>query len=175
MNARSPYNRPVSRWSRTLAGLLSALIMLETTELAWEMLRGGTLPWPFFQTLMFMTIAGLALALCGSVALTGRPPRFWTRIEVHSAARNDPGAPFWRRSWQRRSRRLQRAGLVVLGSAAVGYAILTTVGASARSHASRKLQLLVLVWCLALGVVGAVIAWWREAGAPTRGQPDSPP
>jgi hypothetical protein len=92
--------------------------------------------------------------------LTGHPPQWWSRFEI--PASNAPGSPFWRRSWPRRPPRwLQRASLAALACIAVGNAIITTVGVSDVAHTPKALVILALVWCLALGVLGAIILWWR--------------
>jgi hypothetical protein len=161
MNVQLPYQRPVSLWSRALAGLLMALLAWVTVELAWSVVRGWILPWPLVKTLLFLAIAGPALVLCGFIVLTGHPPQWWSRLEALGAASNAPGSPFWKKSWPRRPRWLQRAGLAVLACGSIGYAIITTVGMSDISYTPKALVTLAIVWCLALGVVGAIILWWR--------------
>jgi len=161
MNAQSTYKRPISLWVRALAGLLTALFAWVTLELAWAIAHGRHLPWPLVGVLLFFVIAGFALALCGPVVLSGRPPQWWSRLEARSTASNAHGSPFWRRSWPRRPRWLLRASLAALACVAVGNAIITTVGVSDVAHTPKALVTLALVWCLALAVLGVLILWWR--------------
>lgn len=161
MNAQSPFRRPVSPLSRALAGLLTALMAWLTLELPWAVAHGPHLPWPLAGVLLFFVIAGFALALCGPVVLTGRRPQWWSRLEARSIASNVPCSPFWRRSWPRRPRWLLRASLAALACVAVGNAIITTVGVSDVPHTPKAFVTLALVWCLALGVLGVLILWWR--------------
>jgi hypothetical protein len=161
MNVQFRYQRPVSLWSRALAGLLTMLLAWVTVESAWSIVRGGALPWPLVKTLLFLAIAGPALVLCGFIVLTGHPPQWWSRLEALGTASNAPGSPFWKKSWPGRPRWLRRAALAVLACGAIGYAIITTVGMSDVSYTRKALVTLAMVWCLALGVVGTIIHWWR--------------
>jgi hypothetical protein len=152
MNASSPYQRPVSLWSGTL---------------------GPLLPWPIVRTLLSLPIAAFALILCRSVALTGRPPRFWIGLEERKVPDNRPSSPFWRKSWQRPPRWLLPLCLALLAFHALAYAAVTSVDMWARPHTSRVLLSLVIVWSLALGVVGVLIAGWRETATSTNSDPAS--
>jgi hypothetical protein len=161
MNVQTPYNRSISRWSRVLAGMLTALLTWVTVELAWSVVHGGTPPGLLAKTLLFLAIAGSALALCGFIALTGHAPQWWSRFE--GPASNAPGSPLWRRSWPRRPRWLKRASLAGLACIAVGNAAVITVALSNVAHTPKTFFTLALVWCLALGVLCATILSWRAA------------
>jgi hypothetical protein len=87
----------------------------------------------------------------------GREPSFWRYLERRSAAhvpRPTGAVPAWRfATW------LRRPGLLVLGTLTSLYAILITV--SALDDVRTRIPLLVFAWALAIGVLVALIRWWR--------------
>jgi hypothetical protein len=160
MSVQARYQQPVSSWYRALAGLLFVLCSLVIADTAWaifqrQVLRG------VFHTLMATASAGLILSVCGPIVLSGHPPGFWLRFENRFAATNEPDAPFWRRRAPRPPRWLWRLSVIVLGCLALGYASIGTVGLSDRLDSPRALVFLGVMWCLALGAVGALIMGWR--------------
>lgn len=161
MNAQPSCKRPVSGWSRILAAALFAIGLGVITEFAWDAVREQRLP-SIYATVRWLVSAAFSLGVCGTVAFTGQPPRFWTRFEARYAASNAADAPFWRRSAPRPPRWLWHLSLVLLGGLTIVNAFIFTIGQSDRLGSRPVITMLVVVWCLTFGVVGFLISCWRK-------------
>lgn len=117
--------------------------------------RGPAVGWSMPRVREWLALLGgvLVLPAAISVAVQGRVPRHWTRLEERSRADDRLGAARWRRSgaglipmWLRRLSRLLIAGSVTVSAVMVGLG-------------SESGFPVVLAACLAALVIVAVFRW----------------
>ena len=109
----------------------------------------------------------LFLPAVASVALFGRTPHYWSRLEGLGARDLRRSAPDVR---QRMPEWTRRVGLLIIGAVTASYAAAVTVAwVTDYALTSRRLIVLVLIWSLALGVVVALSRWWGQPRGETDG------
>jgi hypothetical protein len=158
-NATRPTNA-ITLWTRVLAALLLVAVFAPGLLVVHSLLtERQPPPLPWYETAFLIAFGIPFISVVASVAILGRQPSFWVRLVHRSGYRAQrPAAAFpgWRfPTW------LRRPGLLVLGGVTSLYAILITASAIGDDRIRSQIPLLVLVWTLAIGVVIALIRWWR--------------
>jgi hypothetical protein len=159
MPDRNRSTNTITPWARVVAGLLLGAVLYAGVLFVQSTLLGQRtamrLSW---YHAAFLIVFGIPfISAVASVAILGREPSFWRYLERSSAAhvlRPTGAVPGWRFTpW------LRRLGPLVLGTLTSLYAILIT--ASALDDVRTRVPILVFVWALTIGVLVALIRWWR--------------
>lgn len=159
MPDRNRSTHTITPWTRVVAGLLlSAVLYAGVLFVQSTVLGQRTATRLHWYHVAFLIVFGIPfISAVASVAILGREPSFWRYLERRSAAqvpRPTRAVSGWRfTTWVR------RPGLLGLGTLTSLYAILITASALGDGHT--RVPLLVLVWALAIGVLVALIRWWR--------------
>jgi hypothetical protein len=121
----------------------------------------AAVPIAWYKISFLLVFLAIFLPAVLSVAVFGREPRYWS---VLLARTGKPGAS--EMQWRSRiSPWAHRIASLVFVAVTVVYAALITLEAIARSSSTSTWLLIVLSWCLAIGVVIACARWWRHAVA----------
>jgi hypothetical protein len=159
MNDHFAYKRPISGWSRVLAGLLGALCLLGITLFV-RAVSYNQAPRLGYHEILGIVCAGLFLVVCIPIALTGYPPRFWTRFEARLTTPATSRAPFWLRRRASPPRWAWRMGILLWICLALGLATILTIALSDLLDSRRNVVIVAVYWCVTLAVVGVLIKWW---------------
>jgi hypothetical protein len=161
MSNHPAYRQPISGWSRALSALLAALCVLGIVLFIAAVSHNGV-PRPGYHEVLGIAFAVLLLTICLPVALTGNPPRFWTRFEArYTGPHRTVRALNWLRRPAHPPRWAWRLSIGLWIFLALGHATISTIALSDLLESRRTVVILAVDWCVTLAVVGALIKWWR--------------